>query len=283
MTDKKIRVGVIGVGSFGRLHALKYYEMHPEDQVELVGVMDSDFDRAETVGEECNCMAFADLTDFVQYCQPDAVSIVTPTQYHFPMAWLCIKRGLDVFVEKPMVEDMSDALELIAMSTDHQRILQVGHIERFNPLVKTIRHDHLRLSRIAPISDRVWGVSVVMDMMIHDIDIALCLFGNRVNEICANGRRIVSDHIDKAWATIEFESGIIVNLHADRSVEKRERTAQVGKDNPFSLVSDADALTEELRSFIHCVRTRKTPAVSGVDGMEALKIALRIEELIDEN
>lgn len=272
------RVAVVGTGAFGSIHARKFAEM---EDVELVGVMDTHFDRAEAVGEANGCMAFADWNDLLKYSKPEAVSIVAPTQYHYSLAWLMMQRGLDVFIEKPMAERPEEAAHLNAVASATKCILQVGHIERFNPVVKSLRHDNMRVIRCSPYSERVRNVNVVMDLMIHDIDMALSIFGTDVTVTAADGTRTVSEHIDWATAVLEFSDDIIVKLSADRSGPSTSREVQVGEDDYIDLTSSGDPLMDELRSFVDCVQSRETPAVTGEDGMAALVVAHQILEIIE--
>jgi len=308
----KVRVGVIGVGYLGKFHTEKYSRM---DNVQLVGVVDSDRVLAEEVAARFDTRAFADYRDLFGHV--DAVSIVVPTEDHFSVATECLNHDLDVLIEKPMTATLEQADDLIKIAESRKRVMQIGHLERFNPAVialKDIVHNPLFIEahRLSIFKDRSTDVSVVLDLMIHDIDIIMNLVNSEIKSIHAAGAPVICEHADIANVRLEFESGCVANVTASRISTKNQRKIRLFQKDAYVSVdftsrditiirrdescagdlipgmdirqhsfSEADALEDELASFIQAVNTRQTPVVSGNAGRQALEVALSITDQIN--
>jgi predicted dehydrogenase len=299
-----VRVGVIGIGYLGQHHARIYSEL---ENTELVAVVDAVEKRADSFAAKYGCEAYYDYRDI--FNKVDALSIVTPTTSHYDIALDCLRAGKDILIEKPITVSVKEADELIAESEKSGCIIQVGHIERYNPavlaaseMVKEPRF--IEAERLSPFLGRGTDVDVTLDLMIHDVDIVLSFVFSPVKEIKAVGTRVLTDKIDVAKAWIEFENGCIALFTASRlSPEKQRRLKVFQKDSYLLLdyqnceikhyfrrgqeiVSDTirpenkEPLKEELRDFISCVKERKRPKVSATEGRDALKIALDITKQI---
>ncbi len=309
MTER-IRVGVAGVGDFGRHHARVYAGL---EEANLVGVYDADRDRAEAVAKEFGTVALASLDELAARAQ--AVSVAVPTVEHARVGTLLLGRGLDVLVEKPMATTLAEADQLIEAAGRGRRILQVGHVERFNPAVvaaaKTIVQPlFFEVHRLGVFSPRSLDVDVVYDVMIHDLDILLSLAGP-VTEVKAVGIPVVTEKVDIAHARLEFEAGAVANVTASRistervrklrffqrheyvSVDFARRDAlriRVGEPGPqprFEFekldVETEEPLRGELRAFLAAVQTRQTPLVDGAAGRRALELADRVMASLREH
>ena len=308
----KVRVGVIGVGYLGKFHTEKYSRM---DNVQLVGVVDSDRVLAEEVAARFDTRAFADYRDLFGHV--DAVSIVVPTEDHFSVATECLNHDLDVLIEKPMTATLEQADDLIKIAESRKRVMQIGHLERFNPAVialKDIVHNPLFIEahRLSIFKDRSTDVSVVLDLMIHDIDIIMNLVNSEIKSIHAAGAPVICEHADIANVRLEFESGCVANVTASRISTKNQRKIRLFQKDAYVSVdftsrditiirrdkscagdlipgmdirqhsfSEADALEDELASYIQAVSTRQTPVVSGNAGRQALEVALSITDQIN--
>jgi predicted dehydrogenase len=308
----KVRVGVIGVGYLGKFHTEKYSRM---DNVQLVGVVDIDRVLAEEVAARFDTRAFADYRDLFGHV--DAVSIVVPTEDHFSVATECLNHDLDVLIEKPMTATLEQADDLIKIAESRKRVMQIGHLERFNPAVialKDIVHNPLFIEahRLSIFKDRSTDVSVVLDLMIHDIDIIMNLVKSEIKSIHAAGAPVICEHADIANVRLEFESGCVANVTASRISTKNQRKIRLFQKDAYVSVdfttrditiirrdescagdlipgmdirqhsfSEADALEDELASYIQAVNTRQTPVVSGNAGRQALGVALSITDQIN--
>lgn len=308
---KKLRVGVVGAGYLGRFHAEKYAGM---DNVELVGVVDIDKSHAEDVAGKLNTKAYSHH----QYLfgKVDAVSVVVPTPAHFSVAKDFLENNIDVLIEKPMSETTEQADDLIGFAKDRSLIIQVGHLERFNPAVVALQYIikkpmFIESHRLSIYKDRCTDVSVVLDLMIHDIDIILNFVRSEIVNIHAAGIPVISGHVDIANARLEFKSGCIANVTASRISTKNERKIRLFQKDAYISVDFAnqgitviqrndklegglipgmdikqisfarsDALEDELKSFVKAVLRREAPAVTGQMGRDALKIALSIMKQI---
>ncbi len=309
---EKIRVGVIGVGYLGRFHAQKYAAMQ---RVDLVGVADINPERAELVAKECGTVSFTDYRELLP--KADAVSVVVPTVHHHRTALTCLEHGLDILLEKPMTVTLAEADELIRLAAEKQRILQVGHLERFNPAVLAVRPLlrnplFIEAHRLSVFKNRGTDVDVILDLMIHDIDIILSMVNAPIQQIHTVGAPVITQLTDIANARIVFENGCTANITVSRiSLEnvRRLRIFQPGKylavdfskkevmavrlkqedgavpmpDISRHSFPEQDVLELELLDFISNVRERKQPAVSGQEGCRALEIALSVIEQIKEN
>lgn len=308
---QKIRTGVVGVGYLGRFHAEKYVAL---PNTELVGVVDCNGNRAGDIAARLGTQAYDDHHALLG--QVDAVSIVVPTPLHFPVSRDFLKNGIDVLIEKPITTTLEEADELIEIAQSGGCLIQVGHLERYNPAVMAIKENirnpmFIEADRLSLYNDRGTDVSVVLDLMIHDIDIISSFVQSDIKELHAAGISVISDHIDIANARVEFESGCIANVTASRISSKKERKIRVFQKNAYFSIDFAkreisiieknaqgaftlipgmdhrrmcfpqsDALLEEIGAFVNAVVTRKTPLVCGKAGRNALKIALTVMEKI---
>ncbi len=304
-----MNVGVIGVGYLGRYHAEKYAAL-PE--VELVGVVDTDPDQGRQVAGRLNTRWFPDAASL--YGLVNAVSIVVPTAYHYRTALPFLEQGVHVLLEKPMTVTLEEADGLIAAATRKATLLQIGHIERFNPAVTSIRKllaspHYITAERAAPFTVRCTDVNVVLDLMIHDLDIVSDLAGSEPRQVCAAGSSIITDGIDAATARIVFGNGCIADVTASRVSPEKKRILRVFdgpqlytadyqtqkataarrgmEQTPKLVVSDIsgesrDTLNEEIRAFVESVKTGSLPTVSGREGRRALALANLITETISK-
>jgi predicted dehydrogenase len=310
----KIRAAVIGVGYLGRFHAQKYAQL---DACELVAVVDGRQEVRDAVAAEVQTRAVADYRELLG--RVDAVSVVTPTPAHFAIADAFLEAGAHVLVEKPITETPEQARALIARAKDKGRILQVGHLERFNaailaaePHLSTPRF--MECQRLAPYKERGTDVNVVLDLMIHDIDLVQSLAGSDIVSIDAIGTPVFSGEIDIANARIRFANGCVANTTASRVSLKTERKLRIFEDAayisldlqqkiltlirkregvpqagqlPVSIeeasLEQGDALKSEIASFLDCIRNDRKPIVSGEDGLRALETAIRITEQVHAN
>jgi predicted dehydrogenase len=310
---KKLRVGVVGVGYLGRFHAEKYARMN---DVELIGIVDINKSQAEEVARKYNTKAYP--SHQYLFGIVDAVSIVVPTPAHYAVAKDFLENNIDVLIEKPMSETTEEADDLIRFSKSRGLIIQVGHLERFNPAVVAIRDIikkpmFIESHRLSIYKDRCTDVSVVLDLMIHDIDIILNFVRSEIVGIHAAGVPVISGQVDIANARLEFKSGCIANVTASRISTKNERKIRLFQRNAYISVDFAnqgitviqqndniqgglipgmeikqlsyekgDALEDELKSFVKAVRKREAPEVTGQMGRDALKIALSIMKQISD-
>jgi predicted dehydrogenase len=310
---KTVKVGVIGVGYLGRFHAQKYAAM---ENVELVGVADVDAKRAQLVANEVATQAYNDYREMLPKVK--AVSIAVPTSLHHEVAKACLSAGVDVMVEKPITTTLGEADDLIMLAKEHQRILQVGHLERFNPAVLAMQPLltpplFIEGHRIAVFKDRGTDVDVVLDLMIHDIDIVLSIVKAPIVSILTAGAPVVTRHTDIANARLIFANGCTANITVSRiSMDNMRRmrifqpgqylSVDFGKKEVMSVrlkptepgsmpmpeisksgFQDQDALELELRDFIGHVRDRSRPAVAGEEGRRALDVALQVVAQIQDN
>jgi predicted dehydrogenase len=309
----KIRVGVVGVGYLGQFHAEKYANM---EGVELAGVVDIDAPRAKEIAKRCRVQPFFHHSHLFGKVQ--AVSIAVPTLLHYPITKDFFLHGIDVLLEKPISQTLDEADELIALAESRGLIFQVGHLERFNGALSALQAMvqsplYIESHRLSPFPGRGTDVNVVLDLMIHDIDIILSWVNSKVREIDAVGIPILTPHSDIANARIEFENGCRANVTASRvSKEKIRRTRIFLTNGTLSIdyliqkvsftkrvddpmkqkipeiiteeipVTKVDSLEAEIHSFLQSVRDRKRARVSGRDGKQALEVALRIIQKIDE-
>lgn len=311
MTKK--HVAVIGVGYLGKFHAEKFAGM---DNIELAAIVDTNRDAADALAAKLNTKAFYDYRKLAGMV--DAVSIAVPTFLHFEVASFFLSRGVDVMLEKPMAATLEEADGLIAMAKDHDCILQVGHLERFNPALLSLQNEvtyplFIESHRLSLFSPRSLDVSVVLDLMIHDIDIILAFVKSEVVAIHASGAPVISSLADIANVRIEFASGCVANVTASRiSVKKQRRMRIFQKDMYLSVDFDkseatlikrtgaeggiipgmeirtekfsaVDNLKDELLDFVDCLISRKAPRVSGEEARRALAVATDIVTQINRN
>ncbi|MFQ5849142.1 MAG: Gfo/Idh/MocA family oxidoreductase [Candidatus Binatia bacterium] len=305
--ETKIAVGVVGVGHVGRHHAEKY---GASARANLLGVADIDRDRSREVGQELGVASHTDYRELfgVVHC----VSIAVPTCSHYEITRDFLSAGIDVLVEKPMATTLEEGKELVSLAGQKGLVLQVGHLERFNPALRrleTIIRDpkFIECHRLAPFVERGTDVDVVLDLMIHDIDVIASLVRSPVDRVEAVGIPILTDKVDIANARIRFSNGCIANVTSSRVSMKRERKIRFFQPDAYiSLdydqkraqvyrrpekgerwgtirgetleIQDGDALADEIDSFLESVRTRQLPLVSGEEGLRALEIASMVSE-----
>jgi predicted dehydrogenase len=299
-----IKVGVIGTGSIGRHHARIYSAIEGTD---LVAIVDADEARAGDFARQYNCKAYKDHKDMIS--KVDAVSIAVPTTLHYDVAIDFLKHDKDILVEKPITPTMKEADALISEADKRGLILQVGHLERFNSGVSLIskmveKPQFIESQRLSPFLGRGIDVDVTLDLMIHDIDIILSLVNSEISDIRATGATVLTENIDVAHAWIEFENGCIAEAVTSRLADEKKRQLKVFQHDAFlnldyqkqevSCVKksndevsteilkadEKEPLKEQLISFVDCVKERKQPIVSGHAGKEALKVALKVSELV---
>ena len=296
-----VRVAVVGVGALGQHHARVYADL---PGAKLAGVYDADAGRAAAIAARHSIRAFGGLRELMD--EADAISVAVPTVDHHRVARELLEAGKDVLLEKPMTARLDEAEDLIRLAREREAILQVGHIERFNPAVEPLRKAardprFIEVHRLSPFSPRSLDVDVVLDLMIHDLDIVLQLDGSPAVQVDAVGVPILTDKVDIANARLRFASGLIANLTASRvsaekvrkfrvfspktyiSVDFAARSAQVyrliqGEAGP-EITSESTAAPEEeplrrqLAAFVTAVRDRSEPVVGGNDGLRALSLA----------
>jgi predicted dehydrogenase len=306
-----IRTAVIGVGYLGRFHAQKYAVL-PGSQ--LVAVVDARAETRDAVAGEVGCRPVADYREL--FGQVDAVSIATPTPLHFPIAQDCLEHGVHVLVEKPVTETPEQARALIASASRHGRILQVGHLERFNAAILALAGTlgaprFIESHRLAPFKERGTDVNVVLDLMIHDIDLIQSLVGAPIESIDAVGASVFSAGLDIANARIRYANGCVANTTASRVSMKMERKLRLFQDDAYISIDlqqkvltvvrkpppgtatapgqvvieernyeQGDALRLEIEAFLRAIREGRPPVVSGEDGLRALETAIRITEMV---
>ena len=307
----RIRVGVVGTGYLGKFHAEKYARM---DDVELVGVADIDRAAADEVARRFHTQAYGDHRQLLE--KVDAVSIVVPTSLHFDISRDFLKHDVDVMIEKPMTTTLQEADELVSFAASKGLIIQVGHLERFNPAVVALRDIvkkpmFIESHRLSVYKQRALDVSVVLDLMIHDIDLISNFVGSELSHIRAAGIPVITEQVDIANARLEFENGCVANVTASRVSMKDERKIRLFQRDAYISVDFAnhgitlvcrneklqdglipgmeirqlsfekgDALEDELKAFVQAVAGRKTPEVDGRVGRNALQIALNVMEQI---
>lgn len=316
-----INVAVIGVGAFGRNHARVYQQLQNQgDAVRLVGVVDSDVARADAVAKEYGTRAFGSVEQLLTtHSEVQAASVAVPTREHLRTARVLLQWGVDVLIEKPLAASLEESDELIQLCKDHRRIAQVGHLERFNPAVRATaplvtQPMFFEVHRLSIFTPRSLDVDVVLDLMIHDLDVVLSFVQSPVKEIRAVGLPILSGKVDIANVRMEFESGCVANFTASRVSTERVRklrffqpqqyisldygrqdvlvfaVGQEGKPsaNPQIKVAKPEVAAEEplraeLRSFLQAVRQRSRPLVSLEDGRRVLAVALDVVGAIAEH
>ena len=308
----RLRTAVIGVGYLGNFHAQKYAAL---EGVELIGVVDADAARGTEVASSCGCQAFTDYRELIG--RVDAVSVVVPTQYHHQVAKEFLTAGVHVLIEKPITVTIEQADELISLADAGKLVFQVGHLERFNPVLMAVEEVlieplFVESVRIAPFKPRGTDVNVVLDLMIHDIEIIQHLVKSPVAKIDAIGAPVFTGEEDIANARIAFENGCVANVTASRISLKSERKMRIFQRDAYLTLDfqnkkvlvakkgegellpgipnvqvkeqelgQSDPLLSEISSFVEAIREGKQPQVSGRDGRMALETALKINEALN--
>src|SRR5215470_5535465 len=311
VSGEKVRVAVVGCGEFGRNHARVYRDM---PHVELVGVLDENRERANHVAQEFHLRAFQSLEELRGTV--DAASVAVPTVVHRDIGCLLLAMGIDALIEKPMARTLAEADALIACAKKNSRILQVGHVERFNPAVLAVepivnRPLFFEVHRLGVFTPRSLDVDVIYDLMIHNLDILQALVKEPVTEVKAVGIPVLTDKVDIAHARLEFEGGAVANVTSSRvSTERvrkmrffqqheyisldyarrdalRVRVNRPGPQPDFGFeklaAPDVEPLRTELEAFLEAVRTRKPPKTDGVSGRASLELAGRVMASIQEH
>ena len=302
MSNDPIKSGVVGVGYLGKFHAEKYAA---SIKSHLVAVADIDGARAKEIGAAVGADAITDYHALLGRVQ--CVSIAVPTRFHYAVARDFIEAGIDVLIEKPLTADIDEARDLVQTAERKGVILQVGHLERFNPAIRRLDSvvkdpKFVECHRLAPFIERGTDVNVVLDLMIHDIDVIASLVHAPVERVEAVGVPVLTDKPDIANARIKFANGCIANVTASRVSLKRERKVRFFQPDAYISIdydqrraqiyhrpppgagwldiraenipiTDGDALADEIESFLDCVATRSAPLVGGGEALVALEIA----------
>lgn len=315
---------MIGVGAFGKNHARVYHQIGEQGGgVRLAAIVDADVARADAVAREFGASAFGSVEQLITRSEIQAASVAVPTVHHLEVARQLLEAGIDVLIEKPIAFSLSEADELIALAKQHQRVAQVGHLERFNPAVRATvplitRPMFFEVHRLSVFTPRSLDVDVVLDLMIHDLDIVLSFVNSPVKEVRAVGLPILSGKVDIANVRMEFASGCVANFTASRVSTERVRKlrffqpaqyisvdygrqdvlvfavgdkagpASTPSVNPRIAVSKPtinpeEPLLAELKSFLDAVRRRTQPVVSLEEGRRALDLGLEILRAIGEH
>lgn len=303
--SERVRAAVIGVGYLGAFHAEKYAGL---PDVELVGVIDTDPARAAAVARTVGAPVLSGPDVLVGAI--DCASIAVPTPAHYPIAATLLAHGIDVLVEKPITATLDEGRDLVELARRHGRILQVGHLERFNPAIRSLagilaNPRFIECHRLAPFTERGTDVDVILDLMIHDLDVILSVVSGPLERVEAVGVPVLSERADIANARLRFAGGTIANVTASRVATKRERKIRFFQADTYVSVdygdrtvrifrrqggpngaptiegseqhfSDADPLFDEIEAFVEAVRTRTTPLVDGITAVRAMEVAERI-------
>ena len=309
-----LKVAVVGVGHLGKWHADKYAAAA---DCELVAVVDTRIENARDIAQKHGADAYSDYRDIIPLV--DAISLVVPTSLHYKIAREFLEAGIHCLIEKPVTESIAEVETLIEIARVNKLVLQVGHIERFNSVMIGIvdrldKPRFLESTRLAPFTTRATDVSVILDLMIHDIDIILDLIESPIRRISASGISVLSDTIDIANARIEFENHCVANVTASRISRKCERKLRIFQKNTYLSADlqnkllavncksetdndagyrdikheehrfeDNDALNLEVLDFINAIKTGGRPKVDGEDGKRALETAIAITTQIKES
>jgi predicted dehydrogenase len=306
----RLRAAVVGVGYLGAYHAEKYAR-HP--RAELVAVVDVDEARARAVAERHGVEALRDHGQLVGHV--DCASVAVPTPQHHAIARALLQAGIDVLVEKPLTTTVREGQDLLECAASGRRVLQVGHLERFNPAIQAIAGRiraprFIESQRLAPFGERGTDVDVILDLMIHDLDLLLATVGSPVRSVDAVGIPVLTSAVDIANARLRFANGCIANVTASRVSVKRERKLRIFQNDAYfsvdfderrvrmvlreprpdgapalhfdeKVVEPGDALAMEIDAFLGAVQRRDTPPVSGWDGLRALEVAEVIRESVE--
>ena len=304
-----VNIAVIGVGHFGQFHAEKIAALN---EANLVAIADTDGKLARRIAKKHGTDAVTDFRDL--FGRIDAACVVVPTRSHYEVASACLENGVHVLVEKPITDDLDSAKKLVALAAQHERVLQVGHLVRFSGVVDALRKQvkrplYIDSVRIAPYKPRGTDVSVILDLMVHDLDLILSLVDAPLISLDAAGAPVISSSEDIASARLKFANGCIANITASRISLKTERKMRIFEPDTYITIDfdahrirtlrkgkgsmlagipkidtdeqqydEADALKSEISSFVDAITSGHPPVVSGEDGVKALEAALRVDE-----
>jgi predicted dehydrogenase len=316
---KKIRIGVVGTGHLGCYHLQKYRKISegptPFQECRITGIADTVLENAQKAADGCDCEIFTDYRKLLG--KVDAVSIAVPTAFHYEVASFFLKAGVDILLEKPISTTLQEADELLALAEANQLILQIGFVERFNPAIAALENVigkplFVESHRLHPFFERGTDVDVILDLMVHDLDIITHFVGSPVSVVDAVGVSVLSDKVDIANARLVFASGCVANITASRVTGKllqktrffgpegyhaldfskrtlvslKRRQNADGKteilENPVTIKPE-DPLEEEIKAFVRSVTHRTPPLVSGKEGRDVLELALRINGAIEKS
>lgn len=306
-STNKLRIAVLGTGALGKEHARIYAELARSGTVDFTGVFDVSTEAARRVGEKLGARVFTSIPEAI--AAADALSVVTPTVTHFDLAKQLLLEGRHVLVEKPMTDNTAQAAELVQLAQQHRCVLQVGHVERFNPVFKYLetvatQPRFIETHRLSPYPARSTDIGAVLDLMIHDLDVVLAFVKSPVISVDAVGIPVLSKSEDIANARLRFANGCVANLTVSRispermrkirvfyadaylSLDYQEQSGELHRRTATGIVREdipidkGDALTLELSSFTDCVRRRGTPIVSGEHASRALRLAVQITQLV---
>ncbi|MGA7614578.1 MAG: Gfo/Idh/MocA family oxidoreductase [Thermoanaerobaculia bacterium] len=308
---KKIRIGIVGTGYLGRLHARVLTEM-PE--VDVAGFVEPDDGTAAEVEKSLGLKRVGSASELADLAE--CAVIATPTTHHAEVATLMMRAGCDVMIEKPIATTVEEAQGLIELAATEKRIVQVGHVERYNPAIVALAEvleppRYIEADRLGVFSARSLDIDVLLDLMIHDLNLVLSLGGSDVEEIRAVGVPVLTDKVDMANVRLQLANGAVANLTASRVSSERVRKLRIFSRDSYASVDTREQevklfrlrsggasreiepvelaverkepLRAELESFVHCVRTRREPLVTGADGLKALDLAVRVRAAIEES
>jgi predicted dehydrogenase len=302
-----MRVGIVGTGYLGRLHARVLTEIPDAD---VAGFVETDDAIAAAVADTLKLKRFDSVGALAR--EIDSAVVATPTSTHFDVAGELLEAGCDVMVEKPITPTADEARRLIEIAAAHQRILQVGHVERYNPAITAVAPLlnnvlYIEAERLGIFVGRSLDIDVLLDLMIHDLNLVLSFLGQRVVDVRAVGVAVMTEKVDITNVRLEFENGAVANLTASRVSQDRVRKIRFfGRETYISVdtkeqevkgyrlagkavqpievtVTKQEPLRAELEAFLSCVRTRSRPLVSGEDGLAAVELAIRVAGAIDES
>jgi predicted dehydrogenase len=304
---KKTRIAVLGVGYMGKFHAEKFAAL--KDDAELVAVADASAARAAEIAGALGCAHATDYRELLG--KVDAACVAVPTEKHHEVVGACLQAGLHVLVEKPLARDLKEADDLLALAKKQDRVLQVGHLQRFNPAFRALSSAaeaplFIDIERLAPFKARGTDVDVILDLMIHDLDLVLALARAPVEQVSASGFRVLTDAVDIANARIEFTDGSVASVSASRVSQAPVRKLRVFRHDGYLSadlqgqklrhvsraaegVADkeqaferGDELLAQARDFLGAVQGRNAPLVSGEQGRQVLALALQVGQLVEQ-
>jgi predicted dehydrogenase len=307
-----LKVAVVGAGHLGTYHAEKFFNI---ENSELVAICDPDSKKAQALSEKYSCEAVANYKDVVE--KVDAVLIAAPTPLHFEIAQFFIENGKHVLIEKPITTTVEEAENLCALAAEKNVVLQVGHVERFNPALVSAKKQlkeplFIECHRLAPFKPRSTDVDVVLDLMIHDIDVIMSLTNSPVVSVSAVGTPVITKYVDIANARVEFESGAVANITASRVSQSATRKFRVFQETQYLSIDfgtgelnlttktgewdnfeeemplefeaweleKGDALMAEDQSFVDCALKGQAPVVTGEQALVAMKVAEQVRDEI---